>query len=322
MIHPHGQDRFPGGVSSPPSSPPPPVPPPVPPPPPPPPAAAATAFSSAVAICATAFGAPVCAPGIVGRAGWKSRALEKIVRSLARSGHLHPVSDSRSALSSWERIAGTHGSLISIPVRKRPTGMPHRSSDDPVVFGLAGLFRPEKGAPYYQDVVEAALALPVSAEIVVQLPDPREDSDFPEAACLRAKFGDHKAVRSLHGHLDNKAFTEFISSIDVLVLPYDVASYGTGTSGIMHEVLALGGSVVTTRFLWAEDTFADHPSVFWLDALTAACLEEQMAAAARWSRQSRDGADTAVRPHPDDFRQSWLSAIRKAGAGDITVSVD
>lgn len=256
------------------------------------------------------------ASGIVGHSGWKSRALEKIVRSLARSGHLHPVSDSRSALSSWERITGTHGSLVSIPVRQRPAGLPPRSSDDPVVFGLAGLFRPEKGAAYYRDVIEIALAVP--AEIRVQVPDPIEDPVFPEAARLRVKFGDHKAVRFLHGHLDNETFTEFVSAIDVLVLPYDVASYGTGTSGIMHEVLALGGSVVTTRFTWAVDTFEDHPSVFWLDALTAACLGKQMAAAAKWSLRCRDGTETAVRPDPDEFRHSWLKAIRNAGTGDIT----
>lgn len=258
------------------------------------------------------------APGVVGRAGWKSRALEAIVRSLARRGHLHPVSDSRSALSAWERLTGVPGSLVSIPVRERPADVPPKSAEDAVVFGLVGLLRPEKGAAFYRRVIDIALSVPGPARIDVQLPDIADDAAFPEAGHLRTAYGGHGSVRFLNGHLDNQTFTRLVSGIDVLVLPYDVESYGTGTSGIMHEVLALGGSVVTTRFAWALEEFGDHPNVFWLDTMTAGHLADRMKTAAGHALRCRGGTTTAG--GPDRFRQSWFDALRNArrdGTGSV-----
>lgn len=252
------------------------------------------------------------ASGIVGRSGWKSTALEKIVRSLARRGHLHPVSDSRSALSFWEGLTGTPGSLVTIPVRERPADIPPKAEGEAVRFGLVGLFRPEKGAAFYSRVIDAALDLPGPAQIDVQLPDTAADDSFPEAAALRLAHRNTDAVRFLNGHLDNDAFTRLVSGIDVLVLPYDIESYGTGTSGIMHEVLALGGCVVTTRFTWAADEFADDSRVLWLDSLAPGHLRVKLSEARQIAESARKAANRAHTPSPETFREGWLSAIDRA----------
>lgn len=250
--------------------------------------------------------------GIVGKAGWKSRALEIIVRSLARSGHFHPVSDSASALSSWENLTGTSGSLVTIPVRQRPADLPPKSTDDAVVFGLVGLFRPEKGAAFYGKVIETALALAGPLRIDVQLPDTSEDDAFPDAVALRKAHDGNDAVRFLNGHLDNETFSRLVSDIDVLILPYDIESYGTGTSGIMHEVLALGGTVVTTRFTWAVEEFGDRKEVLWLDSLEPRHLQDKLSEARELALYMRESAASPVSRQSDTFRSSWIAAIARS----------
>jgi hypothetical protein len=260
------------------------------------------------------------AGGIVGNGGWKPRLLEWIVRRTARAGTLHPVSDSRVALLDWQRLTGVRGSLIAIPDRRRPPDMPPRTAADPVTFGLVGLYRPEKGAAHYEAIVAGVVALPSpEVRIEVQLPDVAEDATHPAAARIRATWRDHPQVRLHSGHLGDDAYTRLICGIDVLLLPYDVASYGTGTSGIMHEVLALGGLVAATRITWAAAEFDGHPDVVWLDTPTEAADPALLERLRYRVLADRHGAAGGKRNGArDDFAESWANAIRDAESGPVS----
>lgn len=253
------------------------------------------------------------ATGIVGQPGRKVLILTRLVRNLARSGHLYPVSDAHNALRDWCRLTGTNGSLVTIPVRERPPGNPLKMESDPVVFGLLGLYRPEKGIEHYDLIVRATLSLPLPVRIRIQLPDLRDCMRDSQARDLQESWKDRAEVQISFGHLDTDAYTRLVSDVDVLILPYDVAQYGTGTSGVMFEALQLGAVVVSTRFEWAVDTFANQPRVVWLDAVNAAFLAQALREAAKLALEERKERRPVIATG-GEFATSWRDAIAAAQA--------
>lgn len=252
------------------------------------------------------------AAGIIGRSGWKAAVLVWIARRLAKSGLLFPVSDSSAALKMWERTLGISGQLVAIPVRPRPAESAAKKPEDPITFGLIGQFRPEKGTPHYGGIVGAALSTSPDAEIILQLPGNAPDATPPEAEILRASLAGQGRARLVAGYLPDNEYTRLLAEIDVLVLPYDVRSYGLGTSGVMFEILSMNGVVLTTRFEWAVSEFADHPNVFWMETLEDVEIKRGLRAAAEKVRELRARDSDDSRPGTIAFRASWLEAIQRA----------
>lgn len=161
------------------------------------------------------------AAGIVGRVSWKSRLIDRMTRWLSKRHYLYPVSDSRVALTYWEAVTGLPGSLVGIPMR-RPSGARRpRQATDPLIIGLIGLFRLEKGAAAYDRVTGEALAFGPPAKVILQL----NPSNMPEeerlAAELRRKWQDAGSVQIIDEHLNADAYASLLGSLDILVLPYD-----------------------------------------------------------------------------------------------------
>ncbi|MGB1548570.1 MAG: hypothetical protein ACPHIA_08595 [Alphaproteobacteria bacterium] len=249
------------------------------------------------------------AAGIVGRRSWKSRLIDRMVKWLAKRHYLYPVSDSKVALRYWEVLTGLSGSLVSIPVRQPAIVKPPKSPAEPLVIGLIGLFRLEKGAPLYDRVTETALASGTPAKVILQLNASGNAEEERLAAELRRKWQDAAKVEIINEHLDSERYAALLGSLDILVLPYDVASYGVGTSGIMFETLALGGVVAATRFEWGLERFQDHPNVIWMEDVEPATIQSALKEAAQLALA---GPKAQI---PDDFSETWHATIQRALAG-------
>ena len=246
------------------------------------------------------------AAGIVGRISWKSRLIDRMVRWLARHHYLYPISDSKVVLTYWETITGLPGSLVGIPVRRPATAKPPKQATDPLIIGLIGRFRLEKEAAAYDRVTEEAFAFGPPTRVILQLNASGNDEEERLAAELRRKWRGKEHVQIIDEHFDADAYASLLGSLDILVLPYDVARYGVGTSGIMFETLAMGGVVATTRFEWGIERFQDNPNVVWMNDAEPATIRNALKAAAKLVVS---GPKVQL---SDDFASSWHAAIQRA----------
>ncbi|MGC8536467.1 MAG: glycosyltransferase [Rhizomicrobium sp.] len=246
------------------------------------------------------------AAGIVG-AGWRAAVLDWIVRRLARGRSLFMISDARAAMDHWKARTGKDGPIVSIPVRLAATKS--RDHNEPLTIGLIGLFRVEKGALHYSTVIEAAMKADPFAVVVCQLSNmgarPQEKQ---LTAALLDKWGRNGRVRFHIEHLDAEAFSAMLHGLDIVVLPYDVQSYGPGTSGILFEAVAAGKIVLTTPITWAKQEYTGHPNVIWLrDTDSDAIAKGLKAAQTRFQCMHESGEQPLV--VADKFRSSWLTAL-------------
>jgi hypothetical protein len=243
--------------------------------------------------------------GIVGRAGLKARLLEALVPWLIRSGRVYPVSDSRTALEHWlSRAPHASGSVISIPAPQIARADP--SAGAPVV-GLVGGFRIEKGAARYDVVIRAALSLFPEGRVKVQLGPGNTVEEAEIAARLERDWSNEPRVDLKTGHLTAEEYAAQIAGTDVVVLPYDVALYGAGTSGVLHDALTLGCTVLATRIAWAAERFADHPRLVWLESTAEADLREGLRRAVEVSLSG-----PAAPAIEDSFAADWNATLGAA----------
>jgi len=243
--------------------------------------------------------------GIVGGDGVTGRIFAAMVRWLIREGMAHPASDSRFALDSWLATTGTRGSLLTIPIRK--PAQPDAKSPRPFAFGLMGLFRIEKGGRYYDRIIRRCREVYPDSTVTVQLVGSKKTEEARLAERLKADWSGVRGVRIVDGHLPTDAYTEQLMALDVIVLPYDVESYGTGTSGLMFEAVALNKVVLATPIVWARAEFGEHPNVVWLDGMDPDSLKRGLQEAVR--RAHGTGSRASTPGSPDRFAAAWLAAI-------------
>ena len=250
---------------------------------------------------------------IVGHRNWKSWLLDRTIVRLARRAPFYMLSDSRDAMDHWEKRSGVGGQIVSIPTRY-PVDMVVRKPGDPVTVGLIGGFRAEKGAKHYEAVIATALSIP-AVEVNCQLPGEAVEPEKSMIASLCDNWSMNDRVRFHTGHLDAEAFTRLVFSVDIVMLPYDVSSYGPGTSGIMFEAVAAGKIVCVTRIAWAMSEYPDHPNVIWMDAPDGDALASALkTAVGEIENRRRNGRAAEI--SPDRFRETWIAALEQIDIGN------
>lgn len=249
------------------------------------------------------------ADGIVGRANWRSRLIERIVPGLIRSGWIYPVSDSRSALAHWTSGLGIPGTLIAIPPPLGSSGSHPRPTGGPVV-GLVGRLAIEKGARAYDRIIRETLTIDETATIRVQVSE-HEGGELAEITRgLQRDWADEPRVDFVTGHLTPEAYADLIGSTDVVVFPYDPASYSSGTSGVMSDTLALGRIALATRIESAAEAYAGRDDVVWLEGINDTSIAAGLRAA--FDRAMTRRAEGDDHPRIDTFADDWIEAIRAA----------
>jgi hypothetical protein len=211
------------------------------------------------------------------------------------------------AMNFWREKTGRDGHIISIPVRK--AAQQKKPVSAPVTIGLLGVFRLEKGANHYDEVVAAALAAAQDVVVECQLSLHQHEARESELAMqLLTGWKENPRVRFHSGHLNNAAFSALLFGVDMIVLPYDATSYGTGTSGIMFEALMAGRLVAATRIAWGVAEFSENPNMIWLDDTSRQQLDIGIAQGLKMIR-ARRAAGEANQPVEDTFQASWVAAI-------------
>jgi glycosyltransferase involved in cell wall biosynthesis len=246
---------------------------------------------------------------------WSARAARiarVLVARLIRRGWLYPVSDSSLALDDWRSRGRVWvGSLVALPP---PPGLnagrlPTRSGG-PVV-ALVGSFRTERGAPHYNMVIEAAVELLEDVTLDVQLGGQVQDGSVDFAESVRLRWRDDPRVRLHARYLADAEYVALLARADVVVLPYDATSYTTGTSGVLHEAVALGATVLTAPLAWATKDYAGHPRVHFIDRWDPETLRRELPGVTAAAVATRQPPVTAV---SDDFARSWGGAVSAAVA--------
>jgi hypothetical protein len=240
------------------------------------------------------------------------RLLVRLIGGMLRGGVIHPVSDSAPALKAWLDLApGVTGELVELPpvpgisTDEKPTvELPEPAG--PLV-AIAGRMRAEKGAANYPAVVDGALAALPDGAIALQT---SEDDDTAHEALvqIRATHDEDPRVALLSAHLTPADYTALLTAADIVVLPYETAVYGTGTSGVVSDALALGGIVVVSPIEWAKQTYADDPRVIFLENPSSSdAARDSIAEAATRLSQASSGVHAQA-----NFAASWQEAIAAA----------
>lgn len=258
------------------------------------------------------------AVSLAGHAGWQGELLIKLVTAMIRKRLIHPGFDSRVALQQWlARVPGASGELVAsapppgvfeVPAQPMPApAHPH--------FVIAGRMRPEKGAANYPATIAALLAEAPAGHVTVQTVGESEAARTI-ARELEQRFAADERVTLLGDHLSGAEYLALLQSSDVVVLPYDIAGYGSGTSGVLADGLALGKVVIVPPIEWAADFFAGNEKVVWLDDPSVDASLRRATAAALQAMEAGGGLDFDP---VERFRESWFAAIRgavsSAGAG-------
>jgi glycosyltransferase involved in cell wall biosynthesis len=247
------------------------------------------------------------AAGMLGRQDWRARLYDRAVRRLIARGRVHPVSDSRLALDHWTDRGRAAGDLLVIPRPTAAVATPMRGSGFKV--GLVGGCRIEKGSRQYARVIASARR--TGAAVTVQIGPGADAASLPFIDDLLARYGSDPEVELIDWELDASAYAGLVASCDAVVLPYESERYGSGTSGVMSDALALGCVVLCTRFPWALGEYDGDPRVEWLDGLTDADLDAGLAAARRRAEQDLGHLNVDA---DDEFARRWRAAVANANA--------
>jgi hypothetical protein len=136
-----------------------------------------------------------------------------------------------------------------------------RSAGDSPTIGFLGAPRSDKGERLLPSLIDCcARSLPAS-RIVVQLGDPTAD--------VRTA-GWPANVDVLPVGLDRGRYFKLVNEIDVVVLPYDVRTFGTMTSGVYAEAVACGCVAIVPAGTWmAEMLSSGRGAGLVVDDMTA-----------------------------------------------------
>lgn len=132
------------------------------------------------------------------------------------------------------------------PMRDWPR--PPRSPGEPLRVGVFGLPRKDKGADRIPAIIAATSKIASTAiEFLVQ----GSESDFGASGAYAGlpATGGLTSVRRLVGPLAPEVFQRLFLSLDAVLLPYDVASYGLQGSGIVLDAVAACIPLILTRGL-------------------------------------------------------------------------
>lgn len=249
---------------------------------------------------------------LAGPGGRFGKRLVGLIAGMIRRGEIVAVSDSQPALDAWLALApGRSGELVALP--PAPGEADESDEDEPPVtkpatgplVAVAGRMRAEKGAAHYPAVAAAALSALPGCRVALQVSQHDAASRVAVVELRRAYKGDDRVVL-LDEHLSAGQYRSLLREADIVVLPYDAPTYGTGTSGVITDALSQSAKVVVTPIEWARHAYGNDPRVVWLDdpASGEAIAEALQAAASRDIGPGTEDQMTA-------FTDSWRFVVQR-----------
>jgi glycosyltransferase involved in cell wall biosynthesis len=179
------------------------------------------------------------------------------------------LAEARRAIRLWSdtaELAADYAALSPLPVGVLPVAFrqdlmaaalaarPARSPDSPITLGYLGNARPEKGFQHLPALAEGLLAHPIHGgyvRFVVQCGLNIEGGE-PGIVAARDRLAGLPAgrIHLVDGVPDAAAYYALLAEMDIVLLPYEAASYRTRSSGILVQALAAGRPVVVPADTW------------------------------------------------------------------------
>jgi glycosyltransferase involved in cell wall biosynthesis len=170
-----------------------------------------------------------------------TRYRHALVRLAAHAGKVRFITETDSISQQYLALAGTPSMVAALPTgvdiltrRKSPRA-------GGVVFGYLGYAKAEKGFLLLPEIVSRLTRRIGGARFIIQAASHRWDE--PLCAALTA-INTSDNVEVVFGAVSRERFAELLSSIDVLLLPYDPERYLGRGSGLLREGTAHGCRIV------------------------------------------------------------------------------
>lgn len=235
-----------------------------------------------------------------------------LISRMIRAGVLRPASDSPLVLEHWLRETQTEGGAV-VPTPPLPTGDEEPGSElalpehaEPLIV-IPGRMRAEKGSANYAAAVKATLERFEGSAIVLQT-GTDDDASAAALAALRSEFAGNQRVVLVDEHLTGAAYAALLEAADIVVLPYDTAAYGAGSSGVVGDALGSGAVVVAAPIEWIRLEHGENPRVVLVDDPSSVSqLGDALEAAAAIGSSGESTGDVTT-----DFAAKWNRAVDEA----------
>lgn len=208
----------------------------------------------------------------------KGKILNFFMKYLYKKKNIIFVSDSNLILKKVKSVNSKF--KISIPKRKiykfePEKEMNFKNLNFKPIFAFSGVMRHEKGIKFYDEIINLTLKRIKNSFFVVHAVylDKKMKILYDR---LESKYQKNKRTMFIGRFLTNEEYSWFVDAIDVMVLPYDVKLYSSGTSGPMQETLLSGGTVISTKLEWALDEFDEQDKIFWMNNYDVRSYEESL----------------------------------------------
>lgn len=239
----------------------------------------------------------------------KGKILKFFMAYLYKKTNILFVSDSNLILKKIRSINSKF--KISIPKRNIKKFEPEKqinflNLNFKPVFAFSGVMRHEKGIKFYDEIIDLTLKTIENSFFVVHAVylDKKMKTFYDH---LKNKYKQNNRTMFIDRFLTDDEYSWFVGAIDVMVLPYDVKLYSSGTSGPMQETLSLGGSIICTKLEWAMDEFDGQNKIFWMDNYDIESYKESLE---QFTLQGYN--DNNYHSNLSTFKEDWEKTINYA----------
>ncbi len=169
-------------------------------------------------------------------------------------------------------------------------------------FGFLGRLHLEKGADYYEELIQHILKFNGSG-VFLQIAFDKNDHAVKKIANeLLNRYEENKRVFIHLGKLPDAEYEAVLKYCDIGVIPYKTELYGLGTSGVAAEFIMSGKTVFCTRLGWLEN----HPY------LRASCVFFDLNRTDKISKNiKRLLASLKTKKNKTQYDAKWLSAVKQ-----------
>lgn len=238
----------------------------------------------------------------------KDALLNFFLKSLFSKSNFVLVSDSNKILTLENPLNKTF--QIDIPSREfseiskpEEVNIPELAS---LTFAFTGVLREEKGVYLYEDIIKQTLSkIPYSIFLIHAVANEKNMKNKLDE--LENTFSSNPRVIFLSRYISDKEYAWILNKIDVLVLPYNVKSYSSGTSGPFMEALSCGKKILSTKLDWAFEKFCNNSNIFWIDDLMPSSIEEALL---KLSKDNLPFDSKKTVETSSSFKDSWEKAIK------------
>jgi hypothetical protein len=168
------------------------------------------------------------------------------------AGRFHFYTDSEQLSAQYNALGVVEFRTLPVPVVNGPRAHALRSNTNaPIRIAYLGDARREKGYQHLPRLAADVLAGPTLAQFTIQsnLSHGGSAAEVALALSQLEAIGDER-VRLLRAPLTPAEYRDQLLNADLLLLPYDRASYFARSSGVLAEALAAGIPVVVPAGTW------------------------------------------------------------------------